>query len=579
MNLLSRLRIAQKLRLAFGSGLALSVLLGCFSLFQLSAVNRKADLLANRYLTSMRLLATLNTRLNTKRRVELREIAAGADKKEFHAEQSRVKALDADCREAQKEYETYLDNPQQRELYRQFKDKLDFYQAMNEQTNQLQEEGKVAEAEAMSLNRGKPAFIDVSGALDAAIAANNSQGIAFAKAAAQTYANAKLAILLVLGLALTFGLITATVITRNITEPLQRAAQVLAKVAKGDLTDHLEIASQDELGELAESLNHTMEALGSTLTTVWESARQVAGSCEEISQRTRDSFESAQRGAGQTAQAAAAMDQITSSFALVRDHAQLAAEAAGQASETARNGGRLVSETLATMRSIAASTGAVADRIKGLGKSSERIGTIAAVIDDIADQTNLLALNAAIEAARAGEQGRGFAVVADEVRKLADRTAKATAEIAVMIESIQSDARQAVAAMQGESSEVEHGVANTEGSGRALDEMIEMAAKVGEMVEQIAQATDEQKIAAGHVNEHISKIAGMASHSTANADEIAQACTELAGLASNMQALAGRFQLPPSGAERAADGSRHNPPPALFPNGPSFGSPDRKRLQ
>jgi methyl-accepting chemotaxis protein len=270
---------------------------------------------------------------------------------------------------------------------------------------------------------------------------------------------------------------------------------------------------------------------------------------------------------------------MASTFAAVRDHSQLAAGAANEASETARNGGQLVSETLATMRSIAASTTNVAARITGLGKSSERIGTIAAVIGDIADQTNLLALNAAIEAARAGEQGRGFAVVADEVRKLADRTAKATGEIASMIESIQKDAREAVDAMQGESLEVEHGVVNTEGSGRALDQMIAMAAQVGEMISQIAQAANEQSLTAGHVNSNISSIAEMAAHSTTNASETARACTDLFNLASHLQSLVSRFQLRGSTVRRTPETPRRNRQPAFDPGQTSFTSFDLSSLQ
>jgi methyl-accepting chemotaxis protein len=140
------------------------------------------------------------------------------------------------------------------------------------------------------------------------------------------------------------------------------------------------------------------------------------------------------------------------------------------------------------MRSIAESTKAVASRITELGKSSEQIGKIIAVIDDIADQTNLLALNAAIEAARAGEQGRGFAVVADEVRKLAERTTKATKEIASMIESIQKETKSPVQAMEKGSREVQLGVEKTTASGAALGEIIRMSEQVGDMISQIAEA-------------------------------------------------------------------------------------------
>jgi methyl-accepting chemotaxis protein len=573
LKLLNQLRIGQKLALAFGCALACSLLLGGTSLYQLGSVNQAAERLANRSLTSMHMLGIMNTRLNTKRRIELREVAAGADMKEYQAENSRVPGLEAAFREAQTQYESYLDSPAERDAYEKFKATLVVYHDSVAHTNQLQLSGKIAAAEAYSRVEGKQAFIDCSDAMDAVMAANNREGIGFARQAAKNYENAKLLTLLLLGISLVISISLAAVITRSFTLPLQRAVQVLKNVAAGDLRDHLEVPAHDEVGELADSLNHTIESLGSLLATVSSQATQVAAASEEISASASQSSDSARRQSDETTQVATAMHQMSATVVEVSNNSSQAADAAREALETARSGGLVVNETLETMRSIASSTTAVAVRITELGKSSEHIGSIAAVIDDIASQTNLLALNAAIEAARAGEQGRGFAVVADEVRKLAERTTAATKEIAGMIAQIQNEAHEAVLAMENGSREVELGVTKTEGSGRALDNIIAMATRVGDMVAQIATAAAEQSATAELVNSNISNIAEMTSQSSINATETAKACTDLSNLAFNMQAVAGNFKLshvPGANAVNTAQPSlahlsRHRPPSAPLP--------------
>jgi methyl-accepting chemotaxis protein len=260
-------------------------------------------------------------------------------------------------------------------------------------------------------------------------------------------------------------------------------------------------------------------------------------------------------------QAATAMQEMSSTVQQISDNSQQASEASRNAAEAARNGGKVVEETLATMRGIAHSTTKVAATITELGKNSQQIGHIVSVIDDIADQTNLLALNAAIEAARAGEQGRGFAVVADEVRKLAERTTKATKEIASMIESIQKETRNAVQAMELGNKEVQVGVEKTSASGEALREIIKLAENVGDMIATIATAATEQSATTGQINANVSQISGSIQASSSAAEQTAKACTDLSSLAFDLQNLVNQFQLE-SGSEGTESAPGHKQSPA-----------------
>jgi methyl-accepting chemotaxis protein len=231
----------------------------------------------------------------------------------------------------------------------------------------------------------------------------------------------------------------------------------------------------------------------------------------------------------------------------------------------ARSGGEVVQTSVSNMRAIAGAVSAAAGKVGDLGKSSNQIGEIVAVIEDIADQTNLLALNAAIEAARAGEQGRGFAVVADEVRKLAERTSRATKEIADRIRTIQTETKTVVQAMEVGSSQVEEGVKAAEKTGASLQEIIGMNDRVRDMINQIAVTPAEQSATSAEVSKNVSEIDRLARESSNGAQEAAKACDELSSLALDLEKTVSKFTLrvsrrsnspehPPHHAQSAAAG-------------------------
>ena len=350
--------------------------------------------------------------------------------------------------------------------------------------------------------------------------------------------------LTLVGCGLLLGIGIAFLIARSITASITGMLETIQKIAEKDLAvEDVEVTSRDEIGLAEIALNSMKNTLHQMVRNIAATAEHLASASEEISAGATQSVETARVQAGQAQQVAVAMQEMSSTVQHVSEHSLNASNSSAQAATAAKQGGEVVEQTLSTMRSIAESSRTVASRIGELGKSSEEIGKIVAVIDDLADQTNLLALNAAIEAARAGEQGRGFAVVADEVRKLAERTTQATQGIGTMIESIQTETRNAVQAIELGSRDVQIGVEKTTASGTALKEIIAMAEQVGDTIAQIASAATEQSSATEQVNMNVAQIASLTQGASSAAEETAKACAELSAMALDLQNLVNQFKL------------------------------------
>jgi len=345
----------------------------------------------------------------------------------------------------------------------------------------------------------------------------------------------------------------AGIFRRRFSVALTTVASRTKVIAGGDLSSEpLSSQSDDEIGDLIHSVNQMQNSLREIIHSMADAAEHVASASEQISTTATQMAQGAEVQRDQASQVASAMQEMASTVQEVSASSNTAAEAARQAAETARNGGKVVQDTLTKMQAIAESVSGTSKKIMELGKSSDQIGRIIGVIDDIADQTNLLALNAAIEAARAGEQGRGFAVVADEVRKLAERTTTATKEIARMIQMIQEETRSAVDAMDQETRHANEGVATTAHAGASLQEIIRMAEQVGEMIVHIATAATQQSTTTEQVSASMEQIANLVKESAIGAQQSAKACHDLSGLALDLQSLVSRFKAAGNGRDGAA---------------------------
>jgi len=333
-------------------------------------------------------------------------------------------------------------------------------------------------------------------------------------------------------------LVTRRLLRQIGTEPGQ-LAEIADKVADGDLTCRFD----EEKGGIYAAMRQMVLQLRQVMQRVNQSSRSISAAAVVLSASAESMADSAQAIVGQADTVATASEEMASTSLDIANNCHLAAENSNMASRTAQSGAVIVQNTVDGMGRIAEKVQHSASMVEQLGVRSDQIGTIVATIEDIADQTNLLALNAAIEAARAGEQGRGFAVVADEVRALADRTTKATHEIGQMIKSIQSETRQAVQAMGEGVREVQQGTAEAAKSGDALEEIQRRIGEVTMQINQIATAAEEQTATTREITDNIQQISSVVQLGAQNSRDISDASTELSGLSVELQELVRKFQI------------------------------------
>jgi methyl-accepting chemotaxis protein len=343
------------------------------------------------------------------------------------------------------------------------------------------------------------------------------------------------------GIGIGFGL--GIFISKMISNPVKELAQKAEYIANGDLTVDIQQNSNDEIGQLSASFGKMVNGLRETIGGVAEASAAVASASTQISSSTEEMAAGAQEQTSQASEVASAVEEMTKTIIENSKNASNTSDTAKESKQAAEQGGKIVEDTIAGMTTIANVVKMSADTVKELGKSSDQIGEIIGVIDDIADQTNLLALNAAIEAARAGEQGRGFAVVADEVRKLAERTTKATKEIAGMIKKIQGETVGAVNAMEQGTQKVDEGMQLADKAGASLKDIVDISQRVTDMVNQIAAASEQQSSASEQISKNVEAISAVTNQTATGTQQIAHAAEDLNRLTENLTQLVGRFKL------------------------------------
>lgn len=353
------------------------------------------------------------------------------------------------------------------------------------------------------------------------------------------------------------GVFSMFTIRGKVIGPMTRLNRAMTEIeTTNDLTMSIEVSSEDENGQMANAFNGMIAKFHGIVRHLHASIDQLASSSEELSASAVQIAGGSQSQSAKAAQVSTATQEMSATIIEVAKNVAGAAEAAKGASEVALKGGRIVSESIESMNGIAATARESSAIISVLGDRSSQIGSIVNVIDDIADQTNLLALNAAIEAARAGEQGRGFAVVADEVRKLAEKTMKATKEIGEMIKSMQDETGRAIASMEQEVRAVESGVQLAREAGEALNEIVHRVDEVTSMVHQVTTATEQQSAATEQISGDIISVAEVINETSSSAQQIAQASQDMAELASVLKSTVEVFRTSGSRGQHPVEQGR-----------------------
>ena len=445
---------------------------------------------------------------------------------------------------------TVSDNPAQVQLLGEIKENINGWVAnVTEPTIELRRQ--IGDAKSMNdmaglvgEARGKKYFDKFRGQITTFIGREQELMDQRKESAVQSAHEAEIEVLVGAAVAIVIGVLSSIILTRTIVGPIRKMVTRLKDIAEGegDLTQRVDQDRKDELGDLAKWFNafvgkvHDVVAeVGGVTREVAAAATQIAASSEEMSQGMTDQNQ-------QIFQISSAIEQMGTSVVEVARKSGEAANNALESGQVAKEGGEVVEQTIEGMRAISDAVSAGAASVAELGKRGEQIGKIIDVINDIADQTNLLALNAAIEAARAGEHGRGFAVVADEVRKLADRTTKATDEIGDSIKAIQNETGEAVQRMNAGTDQVASGVTSATQAGESLKKIVTSAQDVAGMIQSIAASAEQQSTASEEVSRNVESVSAVSRQASEGSQQAASAAAQLSTKAEQLQRLVGTFK-------------------------------------
>ena len=444
------------------------------------------------------------------------------------------------------ELEKQLYKPEGKALLEDIREKRKSYVASFSGVAKLLDAGKDAEASKIMATETVPALNALLASVDKLIRFQGEILELTGKEAGDVYASSRNALILFLAFMAVVAVVLAAWIIRAVTRPLgaepDDAKAVVARIAQGDLTQDIALRQGDSDSLLA-AMRHMQISLRKLIGELKANADGVASAAHQLSPASEQLAIGTAQQSEAASSMAAAVEEMTVSINHVSDSAHEARQVTGETGEQSNNGKRVIQDTVAEMKEISRTVAEASETIHAVGENSQKISSIVQVIKDVADQTNLLALNAAIEAARAGEQGRGFAVVADEVRKLAERTAQATTEIGDMIDAVQSSAQAAVGTMQQAVARVEGGVEMANRAGESMSGISDGAERVVSAVNEISSALKEQSVASNEIASNVERIAQMSEENSAATREAADTARQLEALAVDTRAAVSQFRV------------------------------------
>ncbi|MGA9704162.1 methyl-accepting chemotaxis protein [Pseudomonas sp.] len=539
---LRHLNIAPRAFLGFAFIALLVVLLGVFAVNRMTQIRQSSiDMSANQ-VPSVTALGVITENVLRMRILSFR-VLVNREPAALQEAETRIGVLADKVKAAQAGYATLPQGPEEAALYKTFAVTLDNYLKAQVEMLDLSRQGKVDEMRSLINTRIKDGTDQMGEQLNKLVAVNIADAKQADHDAGQSYDSAITGVIAVAVAAALLTVLLAWLLTRSIVTPLRKAVEVAETIAGGNLTHVIEDDGKDEPARLISALAGMQANLRQTIQHIAGSATQLASAAEELSAVTEEASRGLQQQNNEIDQAATAVNEMTAAVEEVARNAVSTSEASGQSNQAAREGRDRVVETVGAIQTMTQDVQNTSVLIEGLATQGRDIGKVLDVIRAIAEQTNLLALNAAIEAARAGEAGRGFAVVADEVRALAHRTAQSTQEIEKMVAGIQNGTGEAVQSMQQSNQRTQNTLELARAAGVALEQITQSISLINERNLVIASASEEQAQVSREVDRNLVNIRDLATQSAAGANQTSAASHELSRLAVDLNGMVARFVI------------------------------------
>jgi len=539
---LRNLNIAPRAFLGFAFIALMVIVLGVFAVNRMSIIRQASLEMDSTQLPSVTQLAVVTENVLRLRILSFR-VLVNREPAGLQEAQTRIGALVDKVRAAQASYAVLPAGSEERALYQEFSTTLDNYLQAQNQMLDLSRQDKLDEMRALINTKIKDGTDKMGEQLNKLIAINAADAKTASTLAGNHYDSAITGIVIVAVIAALATVLLAWLLTRSIVTPLNRAVQAAQTIAGGNLTQSIEVDGKDEATQLLQALSTMQTNLRKTIEQIAGSATQLGAAAEELSAVTEEASRGLQQQNNEIEQAATAVNEMTAAVEEVARNAVSTSEASNQSTQAAREGRDQVVKTVDAIQTMTHDVQSTAQMIEGLAAQGRDIGKVLDVIRAIAEQTNLLALNAAIEAARAGEAGRGFAVVADEVRALAHRTAQSTQEIEKMVAGIQNGTGEAVSSMQQSNQRTQTTLEMARAAGVALEQITQSIHQINERNLVIASASEEQAQVSREVDRNLVNIRDLATQSAAGANQTSAATHELSRLAVDLNAMVARFVI------------------------------------
>lgn len=536
------MNIAPRAFLGFAFIAALVIGLSVFSVHRMAQIRQTAIDMESNQLPSIGHLSgmlenSLRLRITSFRTLVNREPTS------LRETDARIAELIGKLQTAKKAYASLPAEADELTVYNQFEATLATFIDIQAKVLDLSHQDKVEDMRALINTRMKEATDLMGVQINQLIALNTKSATEAGEISRAEYESANLSMIAVSVVAVLLTIMLAWLLTRSIVNPMTRAVRAAEEISSGDLTRPIEVDGKDEATQLLRALATMQRNLRQTIELISGSSTQLASAAEELSAVTEESSRGLQQQNNEIEQAATAVNEMTAAVEEVARNAVSTSEASQQSNQAARQGRDRVIETVKSIEDMATQIHATSGLVEGLAAQGRDIGKVLDVIRSIAEQTNLLALNAAIEAARAGEAGRGFAVVADEVRALAHRTAQSTTEIEQMVAGIQTRTGEAVHSMSRNTDSTRTTLSLASSAGDALELITEAISQINERNLVIASASEEQAQVSREVDRNLVNIRDLAAQTAAGANQTSAASHELSRLAVDLKAMVAKFVI------------------------------------